>query len=132
MGVFSSRGLRILIWMSRLTTDRAEARDFVGEERRGLRSLSWGRSRFQTRWPRTSGSPDFSVTRIFYQGGALKCTIEYFYTHSLDKVSDGVYKMHGLLYDDEILEFDVHDESGVSGLRVGAMFLARRDETQRV
>lgn len=76
--------------------------------------------------------PDFSVTRIFYQGGALKCMIEYFYTHSLDKVSDGVYKMHGLLYDDEILEFDVHDESGVSGLRVGAMFLARRDETQRV
>ncbi|MEE8593892.1 MAG: serine hydrolase domain-containing protein [Candidatus Bipolaricaulota bacterium] len=73
--------------------------------------------------------PDFSVTRIFHQGGALKCTIEYFYTHSLHKVSPGVYKMHGLLYDDEILEFDVHDESGASGLRVGAMFLARRNET---
>ncbi len=72
--------------------------------------------------------PDFSVTRIFYQGGALKCTIEYFYTHSLQEVSAGVYKMHGLLYDDEIIEFDVRDESGAIGLRVGAMFLARRNE----
>ncbi len=65
------------------------------------------------------------MTRIFNQSGALKCTIECFYTHSLHKASAGIYKMHGLLYDDGILEFDVHDESGASGLRAGAMFLAR-------
>lgn len=70
--------------------------------------------------------PDFSVTKIFYQGGVLKCTIEYFYTHSLEEVSAGTFKMHGLLYDDEILEFDVSDASGTRGLRVGAMFLAKR------
>ena len=75
--------------------------------------------------------PGFSVTKIFYHGGGLKCTIEFFYTHTLEKVGPATYKMHGLLYDDEILEFDVRNESGVLGLRVGAMFLARRDKQER-
>ena len=70
--------------------------------------------------------PDFSVTRIFYQGGSLKCTIEYFYTHSLHETSEGVFKMHGLLYDDETLEFETGDSAEVLGLKVGAMVLARR------
>jgi len=70
--------------------------------------------------------PDFSITHIFYSGGKLKCTIEYFYTHTLERISERSFKMHGLLYDDETLEFDAHDEKGRTGIRVGPMFLVRR------
>jgi CubicO group peptidase (beta-lactamase class C family) len=70
--------------------------------------------------------PDFNITYVFFGGGKLKCTIEYFFTHSLEKLSDGVYKMHGLLYDDETLEFNASDGRGRGGIRVGPMFLARR------
>jgi len=70
--------------------------------------------------------PDFNPTHIFYQNGKLQCLIEYFYTHTLEKVSEGVYKMHGLLYEDEPLELDAKDEEGNSGIRVGPMFLKRR------
>jgi len=70
--------------------------------------------------------PDFNITHVFFGGGKLKCTIEYFFTHTLEKLSDGVYKMHGLLYDDETLEFNASDGQGREGIRVGPMFLARR------
>jgi CubicO group peptidase (beta-lactamase class C family) len=70
--------------------------------------------------------PDFNITYVFFKGGKLKCTIEYFFTHTLEKVADGIYKMHGLLYDDETLEFNVSDGRGHQGIRVGPMFLARR------
>ncbi len=70
--------------------------------------------------------PDFSPTHLFYQNGKLQCLIEYFYTHTLEKASEGVYKMHGLLYEDETLELDAKDEEGNSGIRVGPMFLKRR------
>jgi CubicO group peptidase (beta-lactamase class C family) len=70
--------------------------------------------------------PDFNIAYVFYRGGKLKCTIEYFFTHTLEKLSEGVYRMHGLLYDDETLEFDVGDDHGRNGIRVGPMFLARR------
>lgn len=70
--------------------------------------------------------PDFNVTRVFYRGGKLKCTIEYFFTHTLEKVAEDRFKMHGLLYDDETLEFHAVDEQWREGIRVGPMFLARR------
>jgi hypothetical protein len=70
--------------------------------------------------------PDFNITYVFFKGGKLKCTIEYFFTHTLEKVADGIYKMHGLLYDDETLEFNVSDGRWHQGIRVGPMFLARR------
>ena len=70
--------------------------------------------------------PDFNVTRLFYDAGGLKCLIEYFYTHSLEEISPGVYRMHGLLYEDEQLELGVRGEDGRMGIRIGPMFLARR------
>lgn len=75
--------------------------------------------------------PDFNVTRVFYRGGKLKCTIEYFFTHTLEKVSGDRFKMHGLLYDDETLEFHAVDKQGREGIRVGPMFLARRAVAER-
>jgi D-alanyl-D-alanine dipeptidase len=71
--------------------------------------------------------PDFNVTYVFYQGGGLKCRIEYYDTHSLERISTGVYKMHGMMYEDEILQFGVEEEAGRKGIRVGEMFLARRN-----
>ena len=70
--------------------------------------------------------PDFNITRLFYAGGALKCLIEYFCTHLCEPVSPGKFKMHGLLYESEILELDAVDDAGRRGIRVGEMFLARR------
>lgn len=70
--------------------------------------------------------PDFNPTHILYQNGKLECLIEYFYTHTLERVAEGLYKMHGLLYEDEPLELDAKDEEGNSGIRVGPMFLKRR------
>ncbi len=70
--------------------------------------------------------PDFNPTHILYQNGKLECLIEYFYSHTLEKVSEGIYKMHGLLYEDETLELDAKDEEGNLGIRVGPMFLKRR------
>ena len=75
--------------------------------------------------------PDFNITYVLFRGGQLKCTIEYFFTHTLEKLSDGVYRMHGLLYDDETLEFDARDGRGREGIRVGPMFLARRASSAR-
>jgi len=66
--------------------------------------------------------PDFTI--VFFWGGKLKCTIEYSFTHILDKVSDSVYQMHGLLHDDETLEFNASDGRGRKGIRWGSMFLA--------
>lgn len=71
--------------------------------------------------------PDFNITYVFYQGGGLKCRIEYYDTHSLERISKGVYKMHGIMYEDEVLQFDVEDKAGRKGIRVGEMFLARRN-----
>jgi D-alanyl-D-alanine dipeptidase len=34
--------------------------------------------------------------------------------------------MHGLLYEEEILELDAVDDNGRRGIRVGPMFLERR------
>jgi len=70
--------------------------------------------------------PDFNITYIFYQGGALRCLIEWFFTHSLEKLSKTAYKMHGLLYEDETLVFGVQNEDGQSGIKVGPVFLRRR------
>jgi len=70
--------------------------------------------------------PDFNITRVFYRGGKLKCTIEYFFTHTLEKVAEDRFKMHGLLYDDETLEFHAVDQQGREGIRIGPMFLVRR------
>jgi len=70
--------------------------------------------------------PDFNITYIFYQGGALHCLIEWFFTHSLEKLSHTAYKMHGLLYEDETLVFGVQNADGQSGIKVGPMFLTRR------
>jgi len=70
--------------------------------------------------------PDFNITYIFYQGGALRCLIEWFFTHSLEKVSETVYRMHGLLYEDETLVFGVRNADGDSGIKVGPVFLKRR------
>jgi D-alanyl-D-alanine dipeptidase len=70
--------------------------------------------------------PDSDVTRLFYDAGGLKCLIEYFYTHSLEALSPGAYRMHGLLYEDEQLELGVRNEDGQTGIRIGPMFLERR------
>lgn len=70
--------------------------------------------------------PDFNVARIFYQNRAPRCLIEYFYTHALEKIGEGIYRMHGLLYEDENLVLNARDEGGNPGIRIGPMFLKRR------
>jgi len=72
--------------------------------------------------------PDFNVTHVFHSGGRLKCTIEYFFTHSLERVSEKIFKMHGPLYEGETLEFDARDARGRRGILVGPMFLFRHRE----
>jgi len=69
--------------------------------------------------------PDFNPTYLFYQGGGLRCLIVYFFTHTLEEVSEGVYKMHGLLYENDLLVLDATDKAGNPGIRVGPMFLKR-------
>jgi len=70
--------------------------------------------------------PDINITYLVYEGGGLKCLIEYFYAHSLEELTPTTFKMHGLLYEDEILELGAVNDAGESGIRVGPMFLARR------
>ncbi|QDC02434.1 serine hydrolase domain-containing protein [Mesorhizobium sp. 8] len=70
--------------------------------------------------------PDFNITYLSYSHGELKCLIEYFCTHTCEPVDAGRFRMHGLLYEEEILELDAVDEKGRRGIRVGPMFLERR------
>ncbi|MET2828397.1 serine hydrolase domain-containing protein [Mesorhizobium shangrilense] len=70
--------------------------------------------------------PDFNVTYLSYSHGELKCLIEYFCTHSCEPEEAGRYRMHGILYEEEILELDAVDDHGRRGIRVGPMFLERR------
>ncbi|WP_136615874.1 MULTISPECIES: serine hydrolase domain-containing protein [Mesorhizobium] len=70
--------------------------------------------------------PDFNITYLSYSHGELKCLIEYFCTHSCEPVEAGRFRMHGLLYEEEILEIDAIDDHGRRGIRVGPMFLERR------
>ena len=72
--------------------------------------------------------PDFNPARIFYEGGKLRCLMEYFYTHTLEPLGEGRYRMHGLLYEDEVLVLvlGARDGEGRPGIMVGPMFLPRR------
>lgn len=70
--------------------------------------------------------PDFNITYLTYSHGQLKCLIEYFCTHTCEPVDARRFRMHGLLYEEEILELDAVDENGRRGIRVGPMFLERR------
>ncbi|WP_271899165.1 serine hydrolase domain-containing protein [Candidatus Phyllobacterium onerii] len=70
--------------------------------------------------------PDFNVTYLTYSHGELKCLIEYFCTHKCEPVDGKRFRMRGLLYEEEILELDAVDERGRRGIRVGPMFLERR------
>ena len=72
--------------------------------------------------------PDFNPTHMFYADGELKCLIEYFCTHSCEPLGDGTYRMHGILYEGETLELAARDDEGRVGIRVGPMFLVRRDD----
>ncbi|MCR8725743.1 serine hydrolase domain-containing protein [Frigidibacter sp. ROC022] len=70
--------------------------------------------------------PDFNITYLTYKHGTLKCLIEYFCTHDCVKDAAGDFRMHGILYEDEVLELGAVDDEGRQGIRVGAMFLERR------
>ena len=70
--------------------------------------------------------PDFNVTYISYRHGKLLCLIEYFCTHSCEPIDKDRFRMHGLLYEEEVLELGAVDEQGREGIRVGVMFLERR------
>ncbi|MDH6235062.1 CubicO group peptidase (beta-lactamase class C family) [Mesorhizobium soli] len=70
--------------------------------------------------------PDFNITYLTYSHGQLKCLIEYFCTHTCEPVDASRFRMRGLLYEEEILELDAVDENGHRGIRVGPMFLERR------
>lgn len=72
--------------------------------------------------------PDFNITYLYYSHGELRCLIEYFCTHVCEPVDAGRFRMHGLLYEEEILELGAVDDQGRSGIRVGPMFLARRNQ----
>lgn len=71
--------------------------------------------------------PDFNITYLTYSHGKLRCLIEYFFTHSCEPEDDLHYRMHGGLYEEEVLELGAVDEDGRKGIRVGPMFLVRRD-----
>ncbi|QPC94706.1 serine hydrolase [Mesorhizobium sp. INR15] len=70
--------------------------------------------------------PDFNITYLSYSHGQLKCLIEYFCTHNCEPLEAGRFRMHGLLYEEEVLELDAVDDHGRHGIRVGPMFLERR------
>lgn len=72
--------------------------------------------------------PDFNPTRLFYADGQLKCLIEYFCTHDCERLPEGGWRMHGILYEGEALELGARDEAGRTGIRVGPMFLVRQTE----
>jgi D-alanyl-D-alanine dipeptidase len=75
--------------------------------------------------------PDFNITYLTYSHGQLKCLIEYFCTHTCEPVDSGRFRMRGLLYEEEILELGATDENGRQGIRVGPMFLERRDTNRQ-
>jgi CubicO group peptidase (beta-lactamase class C family) len=70
--------------------------------------------------------PDFNVTYLTYSHGKLRCLIEYFCSHVCEPVHKDRFRMHGILYEEEVLELDAVDEQGRRGIRVGPMFLERR------
>ncbi|MBZ9676756.1 serine hydrolase domain-containing protein [Mesorhizobium sp. ES1-1] len=70
--------------------------------------------------------PAFNPTYLSYADGRLHCLIEYFCSHHCEPLTDGTYRMHGLLYEGETLELDAVDAIGRAGIRVGPMFLARK------
>ena len=70
--------------------------------------------------------PDFNITYLTYSHGKLRCLIEYFCSHTCEPVDKDRFRMHGILYEEEVLEIDAVDERGRRGIRVGPMFLERR------
>ncbi|MGZ9810468.1 serine hydrolase domain-containing protein [Pseudoroseicyclus sp. H15] len=72
--------------------------------------------------------PDFNLTYLTWANGGLKCLIEYFCTHDCEPAGQGLFRMHGLLYEAEVLELGATDEQGRKGIRVGPMFLERRED----
>ena len=70
--------------------------------------------------------PDFNITYLTYSHGKLRCLIEYFCSHVCEPVDKDRFRMHGILYEEEVLELDAVDEQGRRGIRVGPMFLERR------
>ncbi|MAC78232.1 MAG: hypothetical protein CML66_09225 [Rhodobacteraceae bacterium] len=70
--------------------------------------------------------PDFNVTYLSFRHGKLLCLIEYFCTHSCEPIDKDRFRMHGLLYEEEVLELGAVDDEGRKGIRVGPMFLQRR------
>jgi D-alanyl-D-alanine dipeptidase len=70
--------------------------------------------------------PDFNVTYLSYSHGKLLCLIEYFCTHTCEPIDRDRFRMHGILYEEEVLELGAVDETGRQGIRVGPMFLERR------
>lgn len=70
--------------------------------------------------------PDFNVTYLSYSHGKLLCLIEYFCTHTCEPIERDRFRMHGILYEEEVLELGAVDETGRQGIRVGPMFLERR------
>lgn len=75
-----------------------------------------------------SYGPDFNITYLTWREGGLKCLIEYFCTHDCVPAGQGRFIMHGLLYEEDILELGATDEQGRKGIRVGPMFLERRED----
>ena len=73
--------------------------------------------------------PDFNITTLSYANGALHCLIEYFFQHRCEPLGVGRFKMQGIMYPDETLEVVVSDEAGRTGIRVGPMFLERRESS---
>lgn len=71
--------------------------------------------------------PDFNITYLTWRDGGLKCLIEYFCTHDCRPAGQGRFSMHGLLYEAETLELGATDEQGRTGIKVGPMFLERRE-----
>lgn len=71
--------------------------------------------------------PDFNVTTLSVENGKLTCLIEFFYAHVCEPIGENQYKMQGTLYPDEALELGAIGDCGKSGIRIGPMFLARRN-----
>jgi len=71
--------------------------------------------------------PEFNIAHVFYENRAARCLIEYFYPHTLEKLGERTYRMHGLLYEDEILVLGAQGKGSCMGMSVGPMFLERRD-----
>lgn len=70
--------------------------------------------------------PAFNPVHLFWRNGTLKCRIEQFFSHDCLADADGVYRLHGPLYDAEVLTLGARDEAGDAGIQVGPMVLKRR------